>query len=206
MRLIPDKTAISTTDEQLFELYRSGDERAFGQLHARYEPVLRSYFGKRLHASDAIPDLIQTTFLRIHRGRHSYDASYRLSSWIFTIASNLLKNEYRRMSRRREITFSSLVAPDEGRPRPLEFSDPDATPTKDLARSETLAAILEAFAGLSVDHREALVLKETGHSFEEVASLLGIPTNTAKSRVIRARQAFAGRYHGPTLSDLARAS
>src|SRR5690606_2431282 len=96
------------SDERLFERYQAGDEEAFGEIVARYEAQIKGFLLKRLKDEERVEDLTQDTFLRVHRARDRYDSSRKFSTWIYTIASNLLKNEYRNRSRRKETSFSDL--------------------------------------------------------------------------------------------------
>jgi RNA polymerase sigma factor (sigma-70 family) len=96
------------SDEQLFQCYTDGNEAGFQVLMERYEPRIQGFLRKRLNDEERVEDLTQDTFLRIHRARGSYDPSRKFSTWIHTIANNLLKNEFRNRSRRRETVFSEL--------------------------------------------------------------------------------------------------
>src|SRR5690606_40287225 len=89
---------IDLTDEQLFQRYTDGDEQGFQVLMERYEPRIQGFLRKRLNDEERVEDLTQDTFLRIHRARESYDPSRKFSTWIHTIANNLLKNEFRNRS------------------------------------------------------------------------------------------------------------
>ena len=112
------------TDEQLFQRYNDRDAEVFRVLVDRYEPRIQDFLRKRLHDEERVQDLTQDTFLRIHRARESYDPSRKFSTWIHTIANNLLKNEFRNRSRRRETIFSDLrpESSNNGAPsRPVEF-------------------------------------------------------------------------------------
>ena len=85
-------------------------------------------------------DLTQDTFLRVHRARERYDTGRKFSTWIYTIASNLLKNEYRNRSRRRETAFSDLRA-EGAAPRPVEFESDAPDPERSAYRGELREAI-----------------------------------------------------------------
>ena len=80
------------TDEQLFQCYTDGDADGFRVLVERYEPRIQGFLRKRLNDEERVQDLTQDTFLRIHRARESYDPARKFSTWIHTIANNLLKN------------------------------------------------------------------------------------------------------------------
>jgi RNA polymerase sigma-70 factor, ECF subfamily len=182
------------TDEQLFQRYTDGDERVFRVLVDRYEPRIQGFLRKRLNDEERVEDLTQDTFLRIHRARESYDPSRKFSTWIHTIANNLLKNEFRNRSRRRETTFSDLrpeTSPAGTPARPVEFEARGADPEREAYRSELREAIDTAIERMDEHHRVPFVMREVEDlSYEEIAEAIGIPVGTVKSRLNRARNAF----------------
>ncbi len=182
------------TDEQLFQCYRQGDEYGFRTLVERYEPRIQGFLRKRLNDEERVQDLTQDTFLRIHRARESYDPNRKFSTWIHTIANNLLKNEFRNRSRRRETVFSEM-RPDtssSGAPsRPVEFDSGGPDPERDAYRSELRHAIDSAIEQMDEHHRIPFVMREVDDlSYEEIAEAIGIPVGTVKSRLNRARNSF----------------
>ena len=182
------------TDEQLFQRYTNGDEDGFQILMRRYEPRIQGFLRKRLNDEERVEDLTQDTFLRIHRARDSYDPGRKFSTWIHTIANNLLKNEFRNRSRRRETVFSELrpATPGSGAaPRPVEFQSNGSDPEQDAYRTELREAIDVAIEQMDEHHRIPFVMREVDDlSYEEIADLIGIPVGTVKSRLNRARNAF----------------
>ncbi|HLL46997.1 MAG TPA: sigma-70 family RNA polymerase sigma factor [Longimicrobiaceae bacterium] len=182
------------TDEQLFQRYTDGDADGFRVLVERYEPRIQGFLRKRLNDEERVQDLTQDTFLRIHRARDSYDPGRKFSTWIHTIANNLLKNEFRNRSRRRETAFSE-IRPDtsaSGAPsRPVEFAATGADPEREAYRSELREAIDTAIERMDEHHRIPFVMREVeDRTYEEIAEAIGIPVGTVKSRLNRARNAF----------------
>jgi len=189
-----DEPVADLTDEQLFERYTDGDEQGFRELVQRYEPRIQGFLRKRLNDEERVEDLTQDTFLRIHRARDSYDPSRKFSTWIHTIANNLLKNEFRNRSRRRETVFSELrpESSTAGAPsRPVEFESPLLDPEQETYRSELREAIDTAIERMDEHHRVPFVMREVDDlSYEEIAEAIGIPVGTVKSRLNRARNSF----------------
>src|SRR5690606_375976 len=161
------------TDEQLFQRYTDGDENGFQILMQRYEPRIQGFLRKRLNDEERVEDLTQDTFLRIHRARESYDPSRKFSTWIHTIANNLLKNEFRNRSRRRETVFSELrpeTSPAGGASRPVEFQADGSDPEQETYRSELRDAIDTAIEKMDEHHRIPFVMREVDDlSYEEIA-------------------------------------
>jgi RNA polymerase sigma-70 factor (ECF subfamily) len=182
------------TDEQLFQRYTNGDEQGFRILMERYQPRIQGFLRKRLNDEERVEDLTQDTFLRIHRARESYDPGRKFSTWIHTIANNLLKNEFRNRSRRRETVFSELrpETSASGAPtRPVEFESHGNDPEHETYRSELRTAIDTAIGRMDEHHRLPFVMREVEDlSYEEIAEVIGIPVGTVKSRLNRARNSF----------------
>jgi RNA polymerase sigma-70 factor, ECF subfamily len=181
-------------DEELFQRYTDGDEGGFTVLVNRYEPRIQGFLRKRLNDEERVADLTQDTFLRIHRARESYDPGRKFSTWIHTIANNLLKNEFRNRSRRRETAFSEMrpETTSSGAPsRPLEFASGGADPSREAYRSELREAIDTAISRMDEHHRIPFVMREVeDRTYEEIAGEIGIPVGTVKSRLNRARNSF----------------
>ncbi|MDB4947697.1 MAG: polymerase ECF-type sigma factor [Gemmatimonadetes bacterium] len=182
------------SDEQLFQRYTTGDSEGFRVLMERYQPRIQGFLRKRLNDEERVEDLTQDTFLRIHRARGSYDPSRKFSTWIHTIANNLLKNEFRNRSRRRETAFSELrpeTNSSGAAARPVEFATGGADPEREAYRSELRKAIDEAIGRMDEHHRIPFVMREVeDRTYEEIAEEIGIPVGTVKSRLNRARNSF----------------
>ncbi|HRT54187.1 MAG TPA: sigma-70 family RNA polymerase sigma factor, partial [Flavobacteriales bacterium] len=84
------------SDERLMELIVRGDERAFGALYDRYQRKLISYFARMLwNDRERAQDLLQELFTRIARQPGSYDPARPFRTWLYSVANNMCKNEYR---------------------------------------------------------------------------------------------------------------
>src|SRR5690606_30437206 len=158
------------------------------------EPRIQGFLRKRLNDEERVEDLTQETFLRIHRARDSYDPNRKLSTWIHTIANNLLKNEFRNRSRRRETVFSELrpeTSPGGGPSRPVEFQADTADPEQETYRSELRESTHTANEKMDEHHCTPYLMREVDDlSYEEIAEAIGIPVGTVKSRLNRARNSF----------------
>ncbi len=190
------------TDEQLFRRYQEGDEDAFRIIVERYESSIKGFLHKRLKDEERVQDLTQDTFLRVHRARDRYDASRKFSTWIYTIASNLLKNEYRNRSRRRETTFTDLRrdggSQQSAAQRPVEFEADQPDPEKLAYQGELREAILAAIQRMDEHHRIPFVMREVeDRTYEEISDAIGVPVGTVKSRLFRARNAFQQLFPVP---------
>lgn len=172
--------------------FLAGEERAFQELVDRYQTRLLNFIYRTIGDRDRAEDLVQEVFIRVYRHIGRFDRSKKFSTWIYTIASNLAKNELRNRSRNPLVLFQAIRARFEDEERPLQFEDTQYKPD-DLFRKRHLREMVErAVAELPVHHREVFVLRELeGKSYEEIAEITGVNLGTVKSRLNRARTAFA---------------
>ena len=76
-------------EEALMAAYARGDDSAFVELFGSVGPTVQGFFIKRFHDPTVAEDLLQTTFLKLHRARHDYRTGAPLRPWLFTIASRV---------------------------------------------------------------------------------------------------------------------
>lgn len=179
-------------DEALVAALQAGDERA-------YEALITTHGGRMLGAirrilpnPDDAQDALQDAFLSAFKAIERFAGQSRLSTWLHRIAVNAALMRLRTKTRRKEESVESLRSKftDNG-----HFLEPPA-PWSDsaeaaLERKETRRIVQEAIAGLSENHRNALLLRDIeGLSNEDVARELGVTVNAAKIRVHRARLAL----------------
>ncbi|MEL7162904.1 MAG: sigma-70 family RNA polymerase sigma factor, partial [Bacteroidota bacterium] len=163
------------TDRQLLIRARAGDQSAFATLYRRYGARLTAYFLPRLGYDAArSEDLRQQVFLQLLESRAFREAGTGpedLSSLLFTIAANLLKNTYRSDARRqrREETYRELRRAD---PSPAEEA---RVPKPNLDR---------ALAALPEHQRNCVELRfRRGYAIQEIAEALDCSPGTVKSRL-----------------------
>jgi RNA polymerase sigma-70 factor (ECF subfamily) len=178
-------------DTELVNACLSGDGRAFEELVARYQVRLLNFVYRTIGDRDRAEDLVQEVFIRVYRHLGRFDQGKKFSTWIYTIASNLAKNELRNRSRSPLVLFQAISSKFEDEDRPLQFEDEGSRPD-DLFRKRHLREMVEgAVQQLPAHHREVFVLRELeGKSYEEIAEITGVNLGTVKSRLNRARAAF----------------
>jgi RNA polymerase sigma-70 factor (ECF subfamily) len=179
-------------DGGLVDAYLAGETRAFDFLFERYQPRLLNFVYRIVGDRERSEDLVQEVFIRVYRHLARFDRSKKFSTWIYTIASNLGKNELRNRSRNPLVLFTSLTQGWEDEERPLEFEDTTSRPD-DLFRKRHVRALVEdSVAKLPQHHKEVFVLREIeGRSYEEIAEITHCNLGTVKSRLNRARSSFA---------------
>jgi RNA polymerase sigma-70 factor (ECF subfamily) len=169
-----------------------GDGRAFTELVLRYQTRLLNFVYRSIGDRERAEDLVQEAFIRVHRHLHRFDQSKKFSTWVYTIASNLAKNELRNRSRNPLVLFQTIKKNWEADHRPIQFEDTRSRPD-DLFHKRHLRELVEAtVAQLPEHHRAVFVLRELeGKSYEEIAEITGCNLGTVKSRLNRARNSFA---------------
>lgn len=171
--------------------HRDGDPEAFAALVADYRRPVYSYLIRCGVAEGDRDDLFQAAFLRIHRAAPQYRAELPSHPWIFTIVANEVRS-YLRRRRVRELVFAS----------PAEREPEDTAPGGERAAQarETVAWLEGQIRLLPLAHREVLILVSLeGRPLAEVAQALGVPLNTVKTHLRRARLVLSqklARRHG----------
>ena len=179
-------------DAAVVTAFLGGEERAFQELVQRYQTRLLNFVYRTIGDREKAEDLVQEVFIRVYRHLHRFDRSKKFSTWIYTIASNLAKNELRNRSRNPLVLFQTIKKNWQDEDRPLQFEDPASRPD-DLYRKRHLRELVEeSVAQLPEHHREVFVLRELeGKSYEEIADITSCNLGTVKSRLNRARNSFA---------------
>ena len=180
------------TDSEVVKRFLDGDDRAFAEIVRRYDKRLQNFIARTVGDREQAEDLVQETFVRVYRHLHRFDQTRKFSTWIYTIAGNLAKNELRNRSRNPLVLFQTIMKNWEADFRPLEWEDPKTRPDDLYRRRFLREKVSEAVEQLPEHHRTVFVLRELhGKSYEEIAEITGCNLGTVKSRLNRARNAFA---------------
>jgi RNA polymerase sigma-70 factor (ECF subfamily) len=168
-----------TDDAPLLARLRAGDARAFEELVTTYQHRVFAVSLRMLSNRAEAEEIAQETFLRAHRALAEFRGEARLGTWLYAIASRLCLNRLasgpRRHERSDDIALSQ--APAEG-----------ADAVGALERDELAAALHEAVAALPEERRIVVVLRDLeGLSYEDIGEVLGVPLNTVRTRLHRAR-------------------
>lgn len=170
------------SDEELMgRICADGDERAFNELYRRHARRLQGFFFRMLGGNnDLAADFVQEVFLRLWSARTKYREGDCFSTWMFSMAYNLCKNEYRRQSRR---IIESVE--EEGQEQMMEQAyEEDFELQMDV---DTLDRLLrEELQQLPSDSRLLFALRyEEELTVPQIAEIIGVPEGTVKSRLNR---------------------
>ena len=183
-------------DHELVASARAGAADAFAVLVHRYNAPLLGYFVRSSGDAELAADLTQETFLAAFRRLDRLAEDRSFAAWLFRIARNQQRSEWRRRRLRALVSLDRLLT--RGRAPIPALSRPD-----EGARYPVRDQVQRALDGLSAAHREALLLHHLGgFRGQEVADILGISVAAARKRIGRADAEFRRRYaaedgHGP---------
>jgi RNA polymerase sigma-70 factor (ECF subfamily) len=197
------------TDEQLMQAYREGDPRAFELLLVRHERKVWSFLRRSVGDPTLAEDLLQEVFLRVIKARADnadWQGDAKFTTWVFAIARNLCIDHARRMVHRDARSLDAPTRLDEEGGETLHDRLPDgARDAEGLASDGQVRARVDAaVAALPPDQREVFLLREVmDMPFAEIASVVGAPEPTVKSRMRyaleRLREALEDLHAGPPL-------
>jgi RNA polymerase sigma-70 factor (ECF subfamily) len=182
-----DTTETDALDRQDMEHLVAGHEAALNSLMERHATGVFHFLYRMLGNEDDANDLAQETFVRVYQSRDSYRPEQKFSTWLFTIAANLARNQLRWRSRHPGV---SLDAPSATSGQTLGDTLPAATKIPDEAAqaAERSDAVREAVQALPEDQREAIVMCEWQDlSVAEASVVLHTTPKAVESRLYRAR-------------------
>jgi RNA polymerase sigma-70 factor (ECF subfamily) len=192
------------TDEQLMHAYRAGDLRAFEQLLARHERPVWSFLRRSVGDATLAEDLLQEVFLRVVKARDEWKGESKFSTWVYAIARNLCIDHARRAVHRDATSMDGPTRRDDDGSDTLHDHVPSRARDAEGATSdgELRARIDAAVAALPAEQREVFLMREVmDMPFAEIASVVGAPEPTVKSRMRyaleRLREALEDFREGP---------
>ena len=186
----------SFSDEDLMEFVQSDDHQAFSELVNRYNDRLHNFLYRYTKNHEDCEDLVQETFFRVYKSKHSYTRIARFSTWMYTIAINLAKSLYKKNQRMHTISIHKDQSDPTDREIVLEAG---GKRVDDIAHQNFCLERLEkVLMEVSVEFREVVIMRDFQQmTYEEIVEITGLPMGTVKSRINRGRsqiQAFMKEY------------
>lgn len=183
----PTEQADSVDDHALMRRIASGDAHAFRDLVERHQKAVVGTAAKMLGGYDDAEDIGQQVFLRVWKNAKRYRPDARFTTYLFTITRNLVFNESRRRSRKKEVSANEI----EESIGQLAAERPELRPDEQLQQEELRQAVDRAIASLPEAQRMAVVLRRYEQlSYEEIAKVLNLSVSAVKSLLFRARTAL----------------
>jgi RNA polymerase sigma-70 factor (ECF subfamily) len=171
-------------EELILEFQKNNTEAAFNILVQKYKNPLTNFVFRFLGDYEACADVVQETMIKVYRYKDSYSSVAKFSTWVYTIAGNLARTEYRRKRRRNIFSINDFGEDHSTYDLPDESYRPDIM--TDSGIKEEL--IQKALMKVKETYREAVVLRDIqGMSYEEISEILKVNEGTVKSRINRGR-------------------
>jgi len=165
-----------------------GQDAALNELMDRHGEKLFHYLVRSLQSQEEAEDLAQETFVRVYQNRARFDTRQNFSTWLYTIASNLVRDRYRWRTRHPQV---SLDAENEETGTGLvdRLTGGDGSPSDSLQSTERAEVVRRAVAALPEELRQPLILAEwQGKPQAEIGVILGCSAKAVETRIYRARK------------------
>ena len=178
-----DSSQAAQSDEQLMLAFSGGESDAFGALFSRYKQPVFGFFRRRVADPAQAEELAQETFVAVLRASARYQPTALFRTWLYAIGFKILR------AHRRKTAFRAM------------FMGEQPVDREPATQSTIEAQVLmrHAIGKLESLDREVLLLREFEQlSYAEIAVLLGLPLNTVRSRLFRARMALHDLLAAPT--------
>jgi RNA polymerase sigma-70 factor, ECF subfamily len=164
----------------------AGHDSALNSLMGRHGERLFHYLLRQLNNESEAADIAQDTFVRVYQNRARFNAAHKFSTWLYTIATNLLKDRYRWRTRHPEVSLDAESQ--DGLSLKDTLVENTASPSERIAVEERASEVQKAIAALPDELRTALLLSEYEDlSHAEVGAVLNCSAKAVETRLYRAR-------------------
>jgi RNA polymerase sigma-70 factor (ECF subfamily) len=186
----------SMSDEDLMKAISNGDKRAFDELYDRYSGPLMGYFFRMLWKDrEKAEDFVHDLFAKIVRKPDLFDSSRKFKTWVYSVANNMCKNEYKRQEVRKN-TSSGLD-------HTYNVGDGSTNVMNEVHESQFKLEFVKKLDELDAKHSEVFKLRHLeGLSIKEISEVLEISDGTVKSRLFYATKYLAQslEHYNPVLN------
>jgi RNA polymerase sigma-70 factor (ECF subfamily) len=167
-------------DEVLMQAIAKGDKRAFDELYQRYAKLLLAYFARMLWKDrEKAEDFVHDLFAKIIQKPDSFDTTRSFKTWVYSVANNMCKNEYKKQEVRKNTTS--------GIDNHYAVSDSKVNVFEEVQDAQFKEVFDVRMDELDEKHSEAFRLRHIdGLSIKEIADVLGLNEGTVKSRIFYA--------------------
>ena len=174
------------TPDSLIEQCLAGDQVAWEQIVRQNWRKVFNVAYKFVGKHDEAEDLTQDIFLKIFKALASFDRRANFQTWIISISRNLCIDHYRSVRKERQTIARDVDASD------LQPATKERGPYAAAEHEDLRAQLRQALETLPVTLRTAVVLRDLQElSYQEIATRLGLPEGTVKSRINRGRTELA---------------
>ena len=176
------------SDEKLMHDLQQGEVQAFSELYRRYSERMLYYFYRMLGKDkQKAQDFLHDLFLKLLEKPELYDTTKKFSSWLFSIACNLCKNEYRRLTVRKQ--YSAEVQTN----GPHQYLNEELRIENRLDQEKFQKALFAKLDGFDPDHKLMFLLRfQENFPIREIARILDCKEGTIRSRLFYLVRNLAG--------------
>lgn len=193
---MPEPEKSDDADWLLVQRTVAGDQRAFELLVVKYQRRIERLIARMVRDTDLVDDIAQETFIRAYRALHQFRGDAQFYTWLYRIAVNTAKKALVDLRRNPVLTEGAMRGnADEDETSTVENElISDETPETVLAAKEIAETVNAAMEALPDDLRQAVTLREIeGLSYDDIATVMGCPIGTVRSRIFRAREAISAK-------------
>ncbi|WP_038287370.1 RNA polymerase sigma factor [Acetivibrio straminisolvens] len=174
-------------DNILIENTLNGNINSFEELITLYQGKLFNFLLKMTASREDAEEITQEVFIKVYNNLYKYNNKWSFSTWIYRIAINTLRSEYRKVKTAKNVDYYANVSE-----LPANFSD---YPELAYEIKERQREIIRLIDDLKEDQKTALLLRcMQNFSFKEIGDILGISPEAAKMKIQRAKQTICKKY------------
>jgi len=183
---------VKQVDQQLVEQVQQGDKRAYDLLVRKYQHRISRVVARYVDDASEVLDVTQEVFIKAYRALAGFRGDSAFYTWLYRIAINTARNHL--IDRGRRPPDSDIDADEALQSGMAVALQSGESPERLLLRDEIEATIHRAIEELPEELRSAITLRELeGLSYEDIATVMGCPIGTVRSRIFRAREAIERR-------------
>ena len=178
-------------DHELVLRAQRGDKRAFGLLVDKYQRKLGRLLSRMIRDQSEIEDVVQESFIKAYRALPNFRGDSAFYTWLYRIGINTAKNHLVSMGRRPTVSTDIEIEDAENFEDGNELRTTE-TPESSMMTKQIAQTVNDTVESLPEELRTAITLREIeGLSYEEIATVMGCPIGTVRSRIFRARETIA---------------
>jgi RNA polymerase sigma-70 factor (ECF subfamily) len=180
------------SDEELMLQVQRGNNACFDLLVNRYKVRLFNYLFRLVGSREEAEEIAQEAFVKAFIHSEKYKTIAKFSTWLYTIATNLVRNRIRALSRAPQfLSIRELLGSNEEDVRQVDLAASIRGPDDVINDQELSEMINDAIKKIPEKYRTSFVLREINQlSYEEISAVTGLKLGTVRSRINRARNYF----------------
>ncbi|MGC5325170.1 RNA polymerase sigma factor SigW [Brevibacillus sp. SYSU BS000544] len=179
-------------EKRLVERAKRGERDAFAELIEIYKDKIFQLAYRMVGNRQEAEDIAQETFLRVYANLHMYDSSYKFSTWIYRIATNLCIDRGRK--KKPDFSLDEEADGSTGLDWHSRLSSKEKSPEEKIVTKEVQETVQDALSELAPKYRSIMILRYIEDlSLQEISDVLKLPVTTIKTRIHRGREALRGK-------------